>query len=215
MTKETISMNLSIWDSVMNYQGAIDHILKRLEKELSPDLKYHAVIHTVSIIRNCRKIAQAEGVEGIDLQLLITAAAYHDSGFLECYDRNEALGCKIAQQALTEYDFTKEQINRICGMIMATQPPQSPNNKLEMILCDADLFYLGGDQYEDIAESLFEELQLHGKDMSSREWLEMQVHSLQEHQYFTQFAKTTRGPRKQEILARLRTSLDQPRRRQA
>lgn len=199
----------------MDYQGAIDHILKRLETELSADLKYHAVIHTISIIRNCRKIAEAEGVEGEDLQLLITAAAYHDSGFLECYDRNEAIGCRIAREALPGYDFTETQLNRICGMIMATQPPQSPHNQLEMILCDADLFYLGGDQYEQIAESLFEELLLHGKKMTEREWLEMQVNSLQEHHYFTEFSKNTRGPRKREILAKLRSALDEPRRRQA
>lgn len=197
----------------MNYQGAIDYILQRLKTELSPDLKYHAVIHTVSIIRNCRKIAEAEGIDEEELQLLLTAAAYHDAGFLEAYDRNEQIGCQIAEEALPGFDFSKEQIRRICGMIMATQPPQAPRNELEMILCDADLYYLGGDQYEEIAESLYQELLLYGKKLSRDEWLEMQVHSLEDHQYFTGFAKRQRGPRKKLILEKLRKKLNAPSRK--
>ena len=188
----------------MNYQGAIDHILQRLKEELSPDLKYHAVIHTISIIRNCRKIAESEGISDDDLHLLLTAAAYHDAGFLEAYDRNEPIGCRIAKDTLPQFDFTPDQINRVCGMIMATQPPQSPKNKLEMILCDADLFYLGGDQYEEIAETLYQEFLLHGRKLSRAEWLEMQIQSLSEHRYFTEFAKQQRKARKGVILGALK-----------
>jgi uncharacterized protein len=192
----------------MNYQGAINHILYRLKAELSPNLKYHAVIHTISIIRNCRKIAEAENISDEDLQLLLTAAAYHDSGFLEAYERNETIGCRIARQALPRFSFTTEEIKSVCGMIMATRPPQAPCNKLEMILCDADLYYLGGDHYDDIAESLYQELQLNQKQVTRSQWLEMQIQSLEEHQYFTDFAKQQRDAKKHLILEKLKVQLE-------
>ena len=47
---------------------------------------------------------------------------------------------------------------QICGMIMATKIPQSPKNYLEQILCDADLDYLGRDDFYDIGGTLFKEL---------------------------------------------------------
>ncbi len=184
----------------MDYQKAIDFILDRLKQDLPPELKYHAVKHTASVIRNCRKIAGAEGVSGRDLQLLITAAAYHDSGFLKSYERNEPQGCEIAKEHLPKFGFSEHDIKVICGMIMATQPPQSPKTKLEEILCDADLFYLGGDQYDEIADTLYEELFLHGKKMSEKEWLDLQIESLENHQYFTEYAKRTRDANKQSIL---------------
>ncbi len=191
----------------MDSQKAIDFILDRLQRELPSDLKYHAAIHTTSVIRNCRKIAEAEGISDSDLKLILTAAAYHDSGFLEVYENNEKIGCEIAKKALVRYGFTEDEISTICGMIMATQPSQTPKNKLEMILCDADLFYLGGDQYEEIANSLYDELQLHGHDMTQEEWLNLQLHSLKEHQYFTDFAIQSRELKKQSTLAMLQTQM--------
>lgn len=191
----------------MDYQKAIDYILDRLQRELPSDLKYHAAIHTTSVIHNCRKIAEAEGVSDSDLKLVLTAAAYHDSGFLEVYENNEKIGCEIAKKALINYGFTEAEISKICCMIMATQPTQLPKNKLEMILCDADLFYLGGDQYEEIANSLYDELQLHGHDMTQEEWLSLQIHSLKEHQYFTDFAIHSRELKKQSTFTMLQSQV--------
>ncbi|MDA0973125.1 MAG: hypothetical protein O2867_05255 [Bacteroidetes bacterium] len=41
---------------------------------------------------------------------------------------------------------------------MATKVPQEPKDHLARILCDADLDYLGGDDYDEIAGGLYQEL---------------------------------------------------------
>ena len=64
----------------------------------------------------------------------------------------------MAREILPAYGLTRDQIDTICGMIMATRIPQSPSNQLERILCDADLDYLGRDDFYEIGGRLFEEL---------------------------------------------------------
>lgn len=187
----------------MDYHGAIDHILKRLKVELTADLSYHNLEHTLAVTRNCRKIAKAEGISEHDLKLLLTAAAYHDAGFLEAYADNEPVGCRIAEEALARYNYQPRDIERVKALILATRPSRRPENELQEIICDADLFYLGGDQYYDIAESLHRELRAQDHEISDEEWLKMQIDLLEKHRYYTSFARRTRDANKKKILKEL------------
>ena len=57
---------------------------------------------------------------------------------------------------------TEDEIERICDMIMVTKYPHQPKNITEQIICDADLDYLGRDDFFKIANSLFKELSANG-----------------------------------------------------
>ena len=80
-----------------------------------------------------------------------------------------------------------EQIDQICGMIMATKIPQNPKNQLEKILADADLMYLGTDKFLEIGNTLFEELIANKKIKSEVQWNEIQVSFLNAHTYHTDY----------------------------
>ena len=92
-------------------------------------------------------------------------------------------------------------------MIFVTEIPHQPKNKLEEIICDADLDYLGRDDFHEIADKLRKELREHGKIKSDRQWDEIQVSFLKQHKYFTKTAIKTRKKGKEknlkEVLARL------------
>ena len=75
-----------------------------------------------------------------------------------------------------------------------------PTNKLEEIICDADLDYLGRDDFHEIADRLRRELREHGKIDSDRKWDELQVNFLSNHRYFTKTAIETRRPKKLQNL---------------
>lgn len=66
--------------------------------------------------------------------------------------------CKIATKELKTLDFSDKDIKAICGMIMATKIPQSPKNRLEVILADADLEYLSTSRFKIVSDKLFKEL---------------------------------------------------------
>ena len=93
-------------------------------------------------------------------------------------------------------------------MIYATIIPHNPNSKLEKIICDADLDYLGRDDFFDIADSLRRELRDHEKIKSDRLWDEIQVKFLTQHQYFTKSAKKMRAAKKAEHLEAIKKRLE-------
>ena len=74
-------------------------------------------------------------------------------------------------------------------------------------MCDADLDYLGRDDFQQIANNLKLELKTMDKIKSDRKWDEIQVSFLNKHQYFTKTAINSREEKKKEniaiILARL------------
>ena len=62
------------------------------------------------------------------------------------------------EKLLPEFGYSETEIDTICGMILATKFPQQPHNRLEEIMCDADLDYLGRPDFFSIGNTLFEEL---------------------------------------------------------
>lgn len=189
----------------MNSQRAETYIVNRLRQELAPTLTYHGVHHTLAVVQAAARLADAEGItDPEELALLRTAALYHDAGFLTTYNDHERAGCVLARQVLPDFGYTPDQIDRVCGLIMATCVPQIPQTHLAQILCDADLDYLGCPDFEPISQTLFAELVAHRGLVDERIWNEIQVAFLTEHRYWTATAKHWREATKQAHLSQLR-----------
>jgi uncharacterized protein len=189
----------------MDYEGAITHILDRLENELEEHLYYHGGHHTLDVLEAAERIGKHELLSDSELNLLLVAAAYHDSGFLYGHHEHEKRGCELAMDLLPRYGFDADGIAEVCKMIMATKIPQAPTDRLSEILCDADLDYLGRDDFEPIATSLFKELQQLNIIGTIEAWNRIQLGFLQQHHYHTAYGKAVRQPQKQLHLDRVRT----------
>jgi len=150
-----------------------------------------------------------EGIEGDDIFILKTAALYHDAGFVHQYANNEDIGADLAQEVLPRFGYTQEQIDKIRGLIHATKVPQKPQTHLQQIICDADLDYLGGDEFHPIADKLKRELMERDIVTSDKQWDELQVKFLEAHTYFTKTAIELRRENKlariEEVKERLKT----------
>ncbi|MFC2114610.1 HD domain-containing protein [Bacteroidota bacterium] len=179
-------------------------MLRRLEKELNPELHYHGVHHTIDVIASCKRLCEAEGVNSSDMLLLQTAAVFHDSGFLQTYKGHEEVSCDYARDILPGYGYRADEIKHIREMIMATQIPQSPKSYLANILCDADLDYLGRNDFDPIAHSLYKELMAYNMIIDEKQWNMIQVSFLSNHIYFTKTAKESRESKKQQKLDELK-----------
>ena len=194
----------------MQHAAAQSFILDKLTRELRPSLTYHNVGHTERVMQHAARIAESEGITGHRLDILMTAAAFHDSGFLEMYTGHEEVSCKLARLYLPEYNFTHGDIEAVCEIIMATKIPQTPPNKLATILCDADLYYLGTDDYGYVAESLFEEFLEEGIVKDKMEWQRQQITFLKSHKYFTKTAKKELGDKQDKNLIVLLANTESP-----
>jgi len=188
----------------MDYSAIKDFILGKLEKDLPPDLYYHGLRHTLDVMAVTESLCLEENVNRHDTLLLKTAALFHDSGFLRNNLNHEALGCDIVREYLPDFGYSEKAIEKICGMILATKIPQSPKNKLEEIICDADLDYLGRDDFKEIADTLFEELKALQYLNTQEEWDAMQIAFLEKHVFFTKSSRTNREPKKAVHLSHLK-----------
>jgi uncharacterized membrane-anchored protein YitT (DUF2179 family)/HD superfamily phosphodiesterase len=193
----------------MQYEKAYSFLIQKLETGLPAYLAYHNTQHTLQVIENAEKLANEEGIESGDLVLLKTAALFHDAGFLQHHQEHEDLSCKIARRHLPDFDYSPEQVEAICAMIMATRLPQTPVDKLGQLLCDADLYYLGTDQYNIEADKLYSEFKKAGIVKTHTEWELRQVEFLSAHHFFTNAARLKLEEGKQVTLERLKVKLQQ------
>lgn len=189
----------------MNFNQLREHVFGQLREGLNPHLTYHAVGHTEEVLRNAERIALSEGLDNEkDLLLLKIAALYHDTGFLFCYQGHEEKSCEIVREALKNHGFSAREMSIICGIIMATKIPQTPHTPLERIICDADLDYLGREDFYPISNSLRLEVLHFGIVKTESEWEKRQIKFIEAHRYLTRTSQLTREQVKQEHLYHLK-----------
>ncbi|MCK4345474.1 MAG: HD domain-containing protein, partial [Bacteroidales bacterium] len=178
-------------------------ILDKLEKELPDYLFYHNVKHTVDVVTEVELIGWAEGCTDEEILILKTAGLFHDAGHTIEYDNHEYHGTVLAREMLPKYNYTQEQIDRICEIIMSTQMPPKPKNLLESIICDSDLDYLGRSDFIPVSNTLYEELKEQNKIGKLNDWNKLQVKFISVHQYFTKTARSLREVNKQKQIERI------------
>jgi predicted metal-dependent HD superfamily phosphohydrolase len=196
-------VQLQLYSSI-NYRKAERYIVKLLRKGLAEDLYYHSLNHMRDVCNAAEEIAHQEGVKGEDLFLLKTAALFHDAGFIHQYMNNEPIACEMAREVLPRYGYSKEQLDVIEGLIMATCVPQQPKNHLEEIICDADLDYLGRTDFHPISDSLRREFLAYNVVKNDKQWDEIQIKFLSAHKYFTASAKKMRTKLKLQHLEQVK-----------
>jgi uncharacterized protein len=192
----------------MQFEEAGQFILDKLKDELPAHLTYHHIDHVRDVYNSAKLLGEAENIPDDDMKLLLTAAWYHDSGFLACYKGHEKESCRIARATLPDYGYSESQIDKICVLIMATRLPQSPKNLLEKILADADLDYLGRDDFFTIAHKLYLEYSCLGFIIDENEWDHHQVNFIKNHHYFTKSDNNLRQAKKEANLEKIKARLN-------
>jgi predicted metal-dependent HD superfamily phosphohydrolase len=181
----------------MLFEQAGEYILFKLRNELPKRLTYHNIDHTMDVYNAAAVIGKQENINDREMKLLLTAALYHDSGYLVRDKGHEEESCCIARDALPSYNYDADGIELICGMIIATKVPQMPKNHLEKILADADLDYLGRDDFFSIGHLLYAEISNSGIVCNEDDWNQSQVSFIERHRYFTGTAINLRETKKQ------------------
>lgn len=188
-----------------NIDRAIAFALDWLKAKLPPNLTYHNAAHTAEIVMPAaEQLAQMAGVTEEDRHLLAVAAAFHDIGMTVRRDGHEISSMRMAAQLLPAFDFGNDDIDTVCGLILATRLPQTPQTLLEQIMADADLDVLGRDDFFETNEALRLELAAHGESISPNAWNRRQLRFLIDHRYFTAEARQLRDSAKQAHIATLR-----------
>ena len=182
-------------------------ILQYLKEQLPDNLTYHGLHHTLDVLDAALKIAASENLSEDEIKLLRIAILYHDAGFTAKYKNHEDKGCEMVRKNLPAFGYSDKEIEIVCGMIAATKIPQNPHTLLEKIICDADLDYLGRNDFHKISNTLFEEMKIYNHLHDEKEWNKIQKKFLGKHQYYTEFGKKNREHKKQQYLQEIRQLL--------
>ncbi len=138
------------------------------------------------------------------LELLLLASWFHDTGYDEGQEGHEILGCKYLTEFLKEENYTQSELDIMYACIMSTKMPQQPNTILEEIICDADMSHLGKKIYWDRCGRIRQELLLtKGTMMSDQEWIEFELSFMTNHSYHTDYAEDVYGKRKNKHIRQL------------
>jgi predicted metal-dependent HD superfamily phosphohydrolase len=188
----------------MNYEGAKNYILSKLERELDPRLTYHSIDHTLDVLGSAVRLAELEKISDDELTLLKTACVFHDSGMLVTYRGHEEASIEICHEFLPSFNYNPKETDIVCRMILTTKLPQCAHDKIDKILCDADLDYLGRQDFFMIAHRLkYEWDVLDIKRTTLYEWYAIQKEFLSHHKYFTRSAISLRQANKLENLRQI------------
>jgi predicted metal-dependent HD superfamily phosphohydrolase len=188
------------------YQEQYPKVVQQLTHGLDARYTYHGLRHTLDVIEQSEQIGIALKCSEQEIQLLKIAALFHDLGFIQTRKGHEKASAELflfaSEQKLNDTD--RQQIS---SCILATIMPQMPDSLLEQIICDADLDYLGRNDFEKISQDLFQEMHACGEMSDLHKWDEIQVVFLDKHHYHTSFNQSRRNEQKSQHLAAIKERL--------
>ena len=176
-----------------------------LKENLSDGIYYHDLEHTQEVVNASKEIGIASNLTNEELETVLIAAWFHDTGYYKGMKDHEAISRDVAAEFLKKEGAGKEKIDAVGGCIMATKIPQNPLNLMEEVLCDADLYHVSTREFFKKSELLRKEFSLVFPDeIQLDEWFKNSIKFLKKHSFFTSYAKEHLLPAKKENLKKLK-----------
>jgi len=178
----------------MNYLEVLDqvrtHVAGLFHAQKDDRLIYHDLVHTEDVVKAVVKIANHYQLSDQDFFIVNTAAWFHDTGYLTDFAEHEARGAASAKEYLSSKSVDPGVIEQVANCILSTKMPQHPVGLLEQIVCDADLFHLGGDSFRERNKLMRKEAQACvGRDIDKADWRLKTIWLFENHHYHTAYAR--------------------------
>lgn len=175
---------MTILDVVANY--CQDH----LSNSECSKLPFHSLQHTLEVVERVKLIAQKCSLSKDEMEPVLIAAWFHDTGYSSTYVGHEEESARLAEKFLSQAQYDREKIKLVVSCVHATKMPQNPMSEQAEILCDADIFHISTPDFFFKKLLLRREWELIlGKTYSDQAWHELNLAFLQEHHFFTSYSK--------------------------
>ena len=177
---------------------AARHVTDLFAQHPAPALHYHNLSHTQQVVRAAQEIAHSYSLTEEERAAVVIAAWFHDVGYLKNYEDHETEGAALAQTFLSQHKVSEAFIRQVTACIEVTAWPPHPSGPLQEIICDADMAHLAANDYLTRIQDLRKEIKEHtGSKLRKTKWTQRNRQFFEKHTYFTEYAKTHYGPRKQ------------------
>ncbi len=191
----------------MNYvvRKAKKHCIGLLLQSRCSSLPFHNERHTMNVYENVLKIGMYENMDVEELEPVLLAALFHDTGNASVFAGHEGYSATEACNFLLAQGYSNDKIDLVIDCINATRMPQRPKNRYEEIICDADLFHLGTGAYHEINKSLRTEWSSFlNTEYSDVAWDSFNIEFLEKHRFHTKYGQEILEPIKMGNLNKLK-----------
>ncbi|MGQ1909327.1 HD domain-containing protein [Marinifilum sp. RC60d5] len=172
------------------YINQVENFVSNLLCELPEHLYYHNLKHTQEVVEASKLLARNSKLNEIESEIVIIAAWFHDSGHSATYFGHEKAGVDIAKKFLKNIKYPSDRSKKVFDCILATNYPPNPKNEIQKVLCDADMFHLGSEDYELRCMNLKKEIEsVTDQEIPNSHWYDQNVDFLKHHCYFTSYGK--------------------------
>jgi len=186
-----------------------NYVTTLLKSSIPETLLFHNLKHTESVVKDAIELGAGVGLSESDMEILLLAAWFHDTGYTVKYEGHEKESERIAAEFLKERNYPADGLNKVVNCIRATQLPQEPKDTLSKLLCDADLFGIAKKSFLKYGQLLRVEWgNNYKKAYTEEEWLKVELEFLHSHKYFTNYAKEKYSDQKRKNINKLKKKLE-------
>lgn len=188
---------------LLKFNDLEERVLENILSDPTLNLSFHKHEYLHRVCNQTELLCKSENLTDDELLLTKTAVIMLYTGLSETYENYENRSVEIARNLLPEFDYSEKQIERICNLILAAKEPYNPQNKLEEILIDSKMDYIGRSDYMTQIKLLFLEKKGRSKDISQEKFIRQQVHILRDFEFYTTAALRLREVSPEKQIARL------------
>lgn len=169
-------------------------------------LAYHNLEHTLRVVTRTTEIGEHYVLNEEEVFILFTAAWFHDTGqLLGPQAGHEEVSVRIVKAFFALHQLVPAPAaEAVEQCILATKFGSKPSNLLQEIICDADTYHLGTDDFRITDELMRQETILRGGNDDN--WRERTSGLLLHHTFFTDYCRQKLDKGKATNLVRLTSS---------
>jgi hypothetical protein len=186
-----------------------NYISALLAEKSTSSIIYHDFNHALLVKEYAETIGEQSGLTADEMNILRISALFHDAGYVKSFKKHNEESIAIASAFLAEHKADQQTIDQVSEIIRATKLPQSPQDKIAEVLCDADLMYIASENGIEQFDLLYAERALSKPGTGKRKAFEKgYIDFFAAHNYFTEFGKTILQPKKEAAIKRLSERLN-------
>ncbi len=173
------------------------YVKELLHTRLSKDYSYHNYQHTSQLAAACTRIAEHYSLTGEDLENLLIAAWFQDTGYCFTYSGHEIESVRMAEDYLSTREVSNARKSIISELILSTRVESQPDTLLKKILHDAGILNTGKKSFFDQGQLLRNEWQaVLNQSFTDEKWEHVQLDFLTKSNFLTTAAQNWLGPRR-------------------
>jgi HD superfamily phosphodiesterase len=197
-----MASNNDILTAASEYVGALLH------ENLPAWSVYHNYEHTLEVVEACEEIGKASKLSKEELEVVLLAAWFHDTGHVQQSAGHEEKSVEIAETFLRDHLYPEQRIEAVTAAILTTEVSARAKNLPQMVVRDADILHAGRKDFFAKSQLLrMEEEKRNGRVYTDLDWLNLNLDFLARCEFLTAYARSEYGPRRTKNLLGLREQI--------